>query len=67
MNPTEAFLNLLFAAMTDAAIERKMTQLKTTVAPDGKKTKFVRIIIIPEELDYNWPAAQPLGTDVNQN
>lgn len=66
MNPQEAFLNLLIAAMTDAAVEHKLTQLKTTISPDGKKAKLVRIIVIPEEMEFNFPRSQPLGTDVTK-
>jgi len=62
MNPQEAFLNLLLAAMADAAKERKLTQLKTTIDPDGKGPKTVRIVVIPEEMDYNWSVNKPLGT-----
>lgn len=50
---TSNFLNLLLAAMTDAALERKLTQLQTSLVPPGTtKEKVVRIIIIPEEMDY---------------
>ncbi len=61
MNPQEAFMNLLIAAMMDAATERKLTQLKTTISPDGKTSKFVRIIVVPEDMEHNWPTHAPLG------
>lgn len=64
MNPQEAFLNLLIAAMKDAAIERKLTQLKTTIDPDGKGIRHVRLIIVPEAMDHNWPDYAPLGSGV---
>jgi hypothetical protein len=57
----DAFLNLLVAAMMDAAVEKKLTQLKTTISPDGKTVKTVRLIVIPEEMDYDFP--QPLGEE----
>jgi hypothetical protein len=62
MNPQEAFLDLLIAAMKDAAIERKLTQLQTQLDPDGRgKLKRVRIIVIPDELDHTWPEYAPAG------
>lgn len=66
MNPQEAFLEMLLAAMKDAA-NGHLSQLKTTIAPDGKKTKLIRIVFLPEEMDHNWPTNQPLGTDHRQN
>lgn len=64
MNPQEAFLNMLFAAMMDAAVERKLTQLQTTISPDGnaQNIKKVRIVVIPDELDHTWPTSHPLGS-----
>lgn len=66
MNPQEAFLDLLIAAMTDAAKEKKLTQLQTSIG-EGKERKTVRLIVIPEELEYQWPKDQPLGTDTRKN
>ncbi len=63
--PQEAFLNLLIAAMKDAAIEHKLTQLQTQLDPTetGKgPLKKIRIIVIPEEMDFKWPSHAPLGT-----
>lgn len=57
----DAFLNMLVAAMMDAAVENKMTQLKTTISPDGVKSKMVRLIIVPEDMENNWPDHSPLG------
>lgn len=63
MNPQETFIDLLIAAMKDAAIERKLTQLKTTITPEETgKAKHVRLIVIPEEMDYNWPDYAPAGS-----
>lgn len=61
MNQQEAFLNLLIAAMSDAAVENKLTQLKTQIDPDGKGIRHVRIIVIPEAMDFNF--ARPLGSN----
>lgn len=49
----DAFGDLLFAAMKDAAIEMKLTQLKTTITPEetGKAT-LIRIIIVPEQMQF---------------
>lgn len=64
MNPQEAFLDLLIAAMKDAAGEQKMTQIKATIeSPKSGILKFVRIVVMPEELEYNWPTDAPLGTE----
>lgn len=59
---SETFIDFLVAAMTDAAVERKMTQLKTTITPEktGKAT-FVRVIIVPESMDVEW--TKPLGSE----
>lgn len=63
MNPQEAFLDLLLAAMMDAATELKLTQLQTQLDPDGSgKLRKVRIIIVPETLEHQWPSSAPLGT-----
>jgi hypothetical protein len=62
MNPQTAFLDLLVAAMKDAAIERKLSQLKIQLeAEPGKGLKRVRVIVIPEEMDFNYPPSAPLG------
>jgi hypothetical protein len=46
------FASLLQAAMYDAVEELKMTQLFLTVkAPSGKQ-KGVRIIVVPEDMEY---------------
>lgn len=55
-----AFIDILLAAMSDAAVERKLTQLKTTITPEktGRAT-LVRIIIVPESMDMEWPQGLP--------
>jgi hypothetical protein len=65
MNPQTAFLDLLIAALKDAAVERKLTQLAVQLDPSetGKgPLRRVRVIVVPEELDHTWPAHAPLGT-----
>jgi hypothetical protein len=65
MNPQTAFLDVLLAAMKDAALERKLTQLALQFDPTekaGRATHRIRIVVIPEELDYTWPAHSPLGS-----
>lgn len=56
----KAFGDLLIAAMKDAAIEGKLTQLKATITPEetGRVT-FVRIVIIPEAMEFM--SADPKG------
>lgn len=62
--PGTAFVDLLLAAMMDACINGKLTQLKTTITPDDSKPPMlVRIIVVPEEMEHNWPQNAPLGTD----
>jgi hypothetical protein len=69
MNPQEAFLEMLIAAMLDAAKEKKLTQLLTQLdANEGRgavKLKRVRVVIIPDELDHTWPSHAPLGSAGN--
>lgn len=67
-NPGEAFLGILLAAMNDAVLEGKLTQLQTQFLPLGqKKLQAVRIIVIPEQLQQTWPSHAPLGTPVAGN
>lgn len=47
----QEFIDLLAAAMADAADEGKLCQLQTTVTPPSGRAKLVRIIIVPEEMD----------------
>lgn len=52
----DAFIGLMVAAMKDAAIEKKMTQFKTTITPEGTgQPVFVRIIIVPEAMEIERP------------
>lgn len=46
------FLDILAAAMLDAATEGKCSQLQTTITPPGKRATLIRIIIVPEEMDW---------------
>jgi hypothetical protein len=46
------FIDLLAAAMCDAAIEGKCTQLQTTIRPPGRALALVRIVVVPEQLDF---------------
>lgn len=62
MNPQETFLELLIAAMKDAAIEMKLTQLKTQIDPDGKGVRHVRLIVVPEAMEYELPNQMPFGS-----
>jgi hypothetical protein len=59
----EAFMDLLIAAMRDAALNKKLTQLQTQLDPDGSgRLRVVRIVVIPEEMDRTWPSSAPLGS-----
>lgn len=65
MNPQTAFLDMLIAAFKSAAVERKLTQLAIQFDPteSGKgPLRRVRVVVIPDELDYTWPSHAPLGT-----
>lgn len=55
---------MLIAAMLDAATERKITQLKTRLDPDGKGMKLIRIIVVPEEMDLDFAIDRPLGSEM---
>ncbi len=49
----KTFLDILIAAMNDAVIEGKITQIQTTITPEGTtKAKLLRIIVVPEEMEY---------------
>jgi hypothetical protein len=67
MNPPEAFANLLLAAMQDALREGKLTQLQVQLDPDGKGIGRVRLVVMPEKMEHEWPAYRPLGTPVKEN
>lgn len=63
--PQEAFLDLLVAAMKDAAVNGELTQLQTQLDPTetGKgPLRVVRIIVIPEEMKFKWSSHAPAGT-----
>lgn len=53
------FVNLLLAAMLDAAVEGVCCQLQTTITPPGQSAKLIRIIIVPEEMEF--VRADPTG------
>ena len=66
--PQNAFLDVLLAAMHDAVLEGKLTQFATQFQPEGTKgLKRVRIIVVPEEMQFKWPSHAPLGTPVKGN
>lgn len=67
MTPQTAFLDLLIAAMNDAAMELKLTQLKAQIDPDGKGLRYVRIVVIPEKMEFELPDKSPFGSDVRRN
>lgn len=46
------FATLLIAAMTDAAVEGICCQLQTRIQIPSGAMKIVRIVVIPEEMDY---------------
>jgi len=62
MNPQQAFMDLLIAAMLDAATSMSLTQFKTTITPDDGRQRTVRIIVVPEEMEYARKDHKPLGT-----
>jgi hypothetical protein len=47
--------------MKDAAVNRSLTQLRTQLDPDGKGLRVVRIIVVPEQMDFKFPTDRPLG------
>jgi hypothetical protein len=62
VNPQEAFLELLLAAMKGAAAEKKLTQLQCQIDPDGNGLRTVRLIVVPEMMDHDWRVGKPLGS-----
>ena len=52
-NPQDQFLDLLIAAMLDAATELKLTQLQTTITPEGCSPQIVRVVVIPEQMQFH--------------
>lgn len=62
MNEQEAFLELLIAAMKDAAIGGHLTQLQTQIdALKTGKPQLVRIIVVPEKMQWKTPDGRPIG------
>lgn len=58
MREVQAFMNILSAAIQDAAQSRKMSQMITEVQPKGMTVQRVRIVIVPETMDRSF--SQPL-------
>lgn len=68
MTPQEAFIEILVAAMLDAVTENKLTQLKTTIQnPKTGKSELVRMVVMPEKMEHEWPKHAPLGTQTKGN
>lgn len=63
-NPQTAFMDMLIAALEDAASSGSLTQLSIQLDPtEGKgPLKRVRVIVVPEEMQVRWPSHAPLGT-----
>lgn len=49
----DMFLKLLTAAMLDAAVELKCTQLQCTIQPPGAQPQIVRLVVIPEKMQFD--------------
>jgi hypothetical protein len=65
MTEGEAFIEMLVAAMKDAAVSKKLTQLQSVIDPeDGKGMRVVRIIVVPELMDRQFPKG--LATEANE-
>lgn len=61
-----AFIDLILGAMEDAAVDRKLTQLKAQIMP--RKTgrmAHVRIIVVPETMDLEQAQPFKKGTCPN--
>lgn len=67
MNEQTTFLDLLIAAMKDAAISLSLTQLKTQIDPDGKGVRHVRVIVVPEQMEYAHEDGRPFGQKERNN
>lgn len=68
MNPQETFLNILIAAMKDAVESGELTQIKTTMLNEKTgKVEYVRMVIMPEVMQHNWPKYAPAGTPTKGN
>lgn len=64
----DAFLTLLLAAMDDAAITGRITQLQTQFKPaKSNKLEVVRLIVVPEKMQITWPGYAPAGTPTKGN
>lgn len=67
MNEQEVFLDLLLAAMKDAALTMSLTQMKTQIDPDGRGLRYVRIIVVPEAMEYGHADGRPIGQKQGNN
>lgn len=67
MNEQNAFLDLLLAAMKDAALTLNLTQMKAQINPDGKGLRHVRIIVVPEAMEYGHVDGRPIGQNQGNN
>ena len=62
MSTSNAFVELLLAAMKDAVTTGHITQIQTQFAPNGdNKLEVVRIVVLPEKMNFAWPSHSPLG------
>lgn len=61
MQEVQAFMNMLSAAIQDAAENRSLTQILTEVQPKGMTVQRVRLIVVPDSMDRQW--SKPLRSD----
>ncbi len=52
MSQESEFLAMLIASMHDAATSGQCTQLQTTITPTGHRPTLVRLIVVPEEMEF---------------
>ena len=62
-NPQDAFINVILGAMKLAACG-EITQLRVQLQPDPnvRQLKQVRIVVLPEQMEREYPTYAPLGT-----
>lgn len=65
MSEAVDFVNLVIAAMLDAAIEGEMTQLKCTVDTDSMGEQVVRVIVVPEKMRVTFPQGVKPNDEAN--
>jgi hypothetical protein len=61
MNDDDVLVNIMKAAVLDAVESKKLIQFKTAVFTNSGP-KFARIIVVPEEMERQWPVDAPLGS-----